>query len=247
MIIRGKSGGVILRFGTEKDYALLDELEKKLKENPDDVDLLIQKGVLYLDASEDDKLAFPPLDRAIHVDPNNVDALFWRAYADYVLLGDPTKERELVEKALALDPNRVDCNYMLSILFSDNNDVGKSIHYLEKALQLEPTWINVRLNLACDLLRCYKFSSARETLLDGLKIYKKFELPKAASRMEWYYEDYVTGRVHYTDWHLKDWLERVKVERKKARVMFLKVVSVLILITCTVISLWQLIKWIIFA
>ncbi|MFC1854779.1 hypothetical protein ACFLY6_02840 [Candidatus Dependentiae bacterium] len=49
-----------MRFGTEKDYALLDELEKKLKENPDDVDLLIQKGVLYLDAAEDDDLAFPP-------------------------------------------------------------------------------------------------------------------------------------------------------------------------------------------
>ncbi|MFC1854349.1 tetratricopeptide repeat protein [Candidatus Dependentiae bacterium] len=230
---------------TEKCCVLLNKLEEQLKENPDDVDLLIQKGFLCLDAFEDDEMAFPPLDRAIQIDPKNVDALFWRAYADLALLGDDVKRRELLEKALSIDPDRADCNSIISTVFRDS-DPHKSIHYLEKALKQEPTWIYVRIKLVDEFLRCCDFIAVKETLLDGLKIYKKFELPKSASRMEWYYEDYVTGRVHYTDWHLKDWLERVDAEEKRVRAIVSKFILKFVLAICAAIFLWQLIKWAVF-
>ncbi|MFC1854350.1 tetratricopeptide repeat protein [Candidatus Dependentiae bacterium] len=198
------------RFGSVEDHRYLQSINKRLSNEPNNVDLLIEKGFLCVTIFEDDGEAEPALRKAIELDPNNIDALFWLASMHFYCIGDMSSAEKFLIRALKVDPNRADCRYLLaSVLFSIEGFSSGCLENLEKAVRLEPNWPNIRLWFVDLLIMSFRLLKARSETLEGLRLFNEFKLPVDADRKTFYIENFVTGRAYYTKYDFNVCLKRI--------------------------------------
>jgi len=116
----------------------VDTLRSMLKDDPKNLNLLIQLGNLYFDAEQFGQ-AIEVYSRALEIDPKNADVrtdmgIMYRKKRDY--------DRAVAEfkKAAETDPKHVNSRYNLGIvLLHDKQDIKGAIKAWEDFLRLEPT------------------------------------------------------------------------------------------------------------
>ena len=116
----------------------VDTLRSMLKDDPKNLNVLIQLGNLYFDA-EQFSPAIEAYSRALEIDPKNADVrtdmgIMYRKKRDY--------DRAIAEfkKAAEVDPKHVNSRYNLGIvLLHDKQDIKGAIKAWEDYLRVEPT------------------------------------------------------------------------------------------------------------
>jgi len=116
----------------------IDTLRSILKDDPKNLNVLIQLGNLYFDANQFDP-AIETYSRALELDPKNADirtdmGIMYRKKRDY--------DRAIAEfkKAAEVDPKHVNSRYNLGIvLLHDKGDIKGAIKAWEDYLRVEPT------------------------------------------------------------------------------------------------------------
>jgi len=114
-------------------------------------------------------LAYEYLARALVLDPKNAQA--WWVMADLQRhMGRYDRALALAKKAVEMAPQDHWAHYVLgSALIRVNLDEG--IKSLEKALELKPGWVVVRVNLSAAYIQAGKFSEALKQIEAYLKAY----------------------------------------------------------------------------
>ena len=115
-----------------------DALRSVLKDDPKNLNALIQLGNLYFDANQFDP-AIEAYSKALEIDPRNADVrtdlgIMYRKKRDY--------DRAIAEfkKAAEIDPKHVNSRYNLGIvLLHDKHDIKGAIKAWEDYLRVEPT------------------------------------------------------------------------------------------------------------
>ena len=155
---------------SKEDIKELDRLKQKLEKDPDNVNLLFKIGMLLFDPFIDTEAALPYFKKAMKLDPQNPDFPFWTGYFLYHNECDYEKSKELFEHALKLDPNRVEFNSMMfNALWEVTNDEKIGLKYLLKAIDLQPDWLNPRIQYINYLTNQKEFHKA-ERELEALRI-----------------------------------------------------------------------------
>lgn len=116
----------------------VDTLRSMLKDDPKNLNVLIQLGNLYFDADQFSQ-AIEVYSRALEIDPKNADVhtdmgIMYRKKRDF--------DRAIAEfkKAAELDPKHVNSRYNLGIvLLHDKQDIKGAIKAWEDYLRVEPT------------------------------------------------------------------------------------------------------------
>ncbi|MCK4499853.1 tetratricopeptide repeat protein, partial [Candidatus Babeliales bacterium] len=172
-------------YGTKDEVTRLEELEKKIALDPNDVESRIEKGFLCLDVFElETQEGLKTVMEALEVEPDNVDILFWGGALAYLGVGDCSTAEGLLERALKIAPDRADCLWWLADMTpSTSSNFEKIFSLYNQAVKLEPDWPIPRLRLIRMLIEAGRFDEAEEIAREGVKLFKDFELPEGASRM----------------------------------------------------------------
>lgn len=115
----------------------IDSLRSVLKDDPKNVNALIQLGNLYFDIDQFNQ-AIETYSKALEVDPKNVDVrtdmgIMYRKKGDY--------DRAIAEfkRAAELDPKHVNSRYNLGVvLLHDKGDIKGAIKAWEDYLKVDP-------------------------------------------------------------------------------------------------------------
>jgi tetratricopeptide (TPR) repeat protein len=116
----------------------IDHLQSILKDEPKNLDVLIQLGNLYFDAGQVNQ-AIETYSKALEINPENADVrtdlgIMYRRKGDY--------DRAIAEfrKAAEIDPKHANSRYNLGIvLLHDKGDIKGAIKVWEDYLKVEPT------------------------------------------------------------------------------------------------------------
>ena len=96
------------------DWEYMKFYEKKLKQNSNDIKVLIELGFLNMLEDGDWDEALRLLKRALDLDPKNVEALFWLAKTYYHCFFDEKATKKALEKALKINPRSAACHECLA-------------------------------------------------------------------------------------------------------------------------------------
>ncbi|MFC1854347.1 hypothetical protein ACFLY6_00560 [Candidatus Dependentiae bacterium] len=168
MIIRGKIGGVILRFGSLEEKARLYELDEHLERNPDDVDALIEFGALCSVVFEGPGDAIIALKKAIELDDKNIEAYYWIGRTYLFDCSDGGSAKKYLEKAVLLDIDNFDTQYLLAKAIDLVHDVQieLAIDYVKKY----PSFVASYINLGHAFLHHNNISGAKCALRDAYRL-----------------------------------------------------------------------------
>lgn len=169
-------------------------LKRKLEENPNDVEVLIQLGVLDFEHFHESEKALDYLKKAVEIDPLHVKAKFWLARCLCYDFFEYDQANQVLYDALRLDPNNPECLILTAWIISENDGPAEqAIEFLKKALVNAPEWPMLRYHLAWLYLAIGDISAAEE------EIVKAFQIPtldpaRITNEVERYYESTITGR-----------------------------------------------------
>ncbi|MCK4499664.1 hypothetical protein KAU11_04160 [Candidatus Babeliales bacterium] len=220
-----------MSLGTEEESIRLNQINMALIKSPKSIELLMQRGILYLDVFKDEISAFDSFNKILGIDPKNAIALFWIAYTDYHLVGDEEKEKKLLNQALKINNRCAECYYLLAaILASDSSTSIKEIikHY-KKAIKFDPKLVFARVSLSRLLVRRFQFSKATKLLFESLKYIKKHIPGLKRDLVNDYYECLVSGQSSYDKSQILEMLEDIKKKQREFW-LFVLVVSVAVLL-----------------
>lgn len=125
--------------------------------NPQDKKSESRKGeiakniaLIYIEQGEDEK-AIAAIDEAKQANPG--DANLMQAEADmYYKMGDMAKYRETIEQVLETNPDDATLYYNLGVSSAELGEKDRAIEYYKKAIELDPTMHNARINIAYVIL-----------------------------------------------------------------------------------------------
>lgn len=119
------------------DHNALHDLEDMVKENPTNLEALIQLAHLYFDSSQLDK-AIPAYEKALKIDPKNAN-LWTDIGVAFRRTSEPQKAIECFEKAIALDAKHEQSRFNKGIVLL--YDLGKrqdAIKSFQSVLAINP-------------------------------------------------------------------------------------------------------------
>src|SRR5690606_29019267 len=70
----------------------------------------------------------------------------------YFELGDNAKFKELLKEATAKDPNNPELQFNLGVLSQDSGEFDMAKKYYDRAIELDPSYINAKINMAAMIL-----------------------------------------------------------------------------------------------
>lgn len=111
-------------------------LEELLREDPKNVDLFYNLGMLYTDLGNPKK-AIELLLQCIEISPSHVNAHVALGFA-YMRAGDLKKAKEFTLKALEIDPNNPFALKNLGGIFGKEGDNLRSVYYLQRSFNINP-------------------------------------------------------------------------------------------------------------
>lgn len=107
-------------------------------------------ALIYIEKGEDEK-AITAMEEAKQENPDDVNLL--QAEADmYYRMGDKEKYREIMEEIVAQSPDDPVLYYNLGVSAAETGQNEQAIDYYEKALELDPSMDNARINIAYIIL-----------------------------------------------------------------------------------------------
>jgi tetratricopeptide (TPR) repeat protein len=107
-------------------------------------------ALIYIEKGEDEK-AITAMENAKAENPGDVGLM--QAEADmYYRMGDMAKYREIMEKIVAQNPNDAVLYYNLGVSAAQMKENERAIDYYKKAIELDPSMHNARINLAFVIL-----------------------------------------------------------------------------------------------
>src|SRR3990167_7226149 len=176
------------------DYEKIDDLENKLRRDPDNLDLLSQKAFIYF-LGYDDKNVIKIYNKIIQLYPGNINAYMWLSYYLYQVMSNSVESIDIAEKGLKIDPENAALHliiaWALDFLDEDND---KFKYHLQKAIELKPTWIAPRITFIDYLFRNEQYQKANDEINVALKYFDPdFAVP--ADPIKYQYEFYITGRA----------------------------------------------------
>ena len=111
-------------------------LEELLKQNPEDVDLLYNLGMLYTDLGNP-VTAIPLLEKCIEIAPHHGNAHVALGFA-YMRGGDLKTAKEYTLEALKIVPNDPVAHRNLGGIFGKENDYLNAFYHLQKSYNINP-------------------------------------------------------------------------------------------------------------
>jgi tetratricopeptide (TPR) repeat protein len=113
-------------------------------------DVLQKVTLIYISRNENEK-ALALMKDAREANPDDKSLL--RAEADMAYkMGDMTKYSVLMEEIIAEDPNNPELYYNLGVGSANKGDKEKALSYYKKALELDPSFTNAKINIAATML-----------------------------------------------------------------------------------------------
>lgn len=179
-----------------KNKLYMTSLEKRLENNPEDIQALLHKGIMLFASTyleHDAGLAI--LLSIIAKNPSYVDAYLWLGEFYHFVNGDYHEATKYLKIALEIDPMRADCHALLAGALQEYPDIDprEVANHYRKSFELEPTFLNPRFYLAQYFFELERFSDARHEFEEMLKYLTNREWP-TNNPVEEYYEDLITGR-----------------------------------------------------
>lgn len=191
---------------SNEDKRKIDKLDAIIQHNADNVLERMQKGFILFQAQCDGE-AIKAFNEVLERNPQYVDAYIWLAELLLFHWADAETAIPLLEKAQEISPQRADIYYLFASAYQKQNNTAQMLFHLQKAIQLEPTWLTPRMCLIQYLITEDKHEEARYEL-NELEKYQQNNLPAPNNEMLVYYEKFITGRL-MTD-YAKEWLEQLK-------------------------------------
>ena len=197
---------------TKKDRKELENLKSLLAKNPSNIKLLLKIGMLLFDPFIEIDLAIPYFKKAVKLSPNNLNVLFWTGYILYHGMWKYSEAKKLFERALSIDPNRAEFHYMMFyVLWHMTKNEMTGLHNLLKAIELQPKWLDPKIQYIVYLIGKNKFEKAKNELSIAYSLleerYKNKKI-KGINILEQYYLDN-SGGVDY------EFTKRMLDEKKK--------------------------------
>src|SRR5690606_14744137 len=96
-------------------------------------------------------MAIQAIKEARAQNPKDVNLIITEANL-YYKLEDVARYKQLTEEAIQLDPNNDDLFYNLGVISADAGDVENAETYYKKTLEINPNYINAKMNLAALIL-----------------------------------------------------------------------------------------------
>jgi tetratricopeptide (TPR) repeat protein len=169
-------------------------LNKHLEENPENIDALIQLGILEFECFHNHKKAVNFLEKAIELKPLDVNARFWLATCFYHDFCEFDKAKKLLVEVLKLDSNHPESLSLMAWIISNTyGPLNEAINYVQKALIYAPDWPMLRHQLAGLYVSIGKIKEAEQEVKRALEI-PPLDPEKISNEVQRYYESVVTGR-----------------------------------------------------
>ncbi len=131
---------------TEDLPTVIAEMEKKCKQNPDNVVTLHHLGLVYMKAGRIDE-AIESLEKCLVIDEQANQPMI-NLGAIYFGQGNLDKAQELNEMAIKAQPDTsAQAHANLGLIWQHRNELDKSIASYEKAIQYDPKLASVWMNL----------------------------------------------------------------------------------------------------
>lgn len=105
---------------------------------------------IYKSRGENDK-ALNAISKARKENPEDLNLLISEANL-YFELGDNAKFKELLKEATAKDPNNPELQFNLGVLSQDSGEFDMAKKYYDRAIELDPSYINAKINMAAMIL-----------------------------------------------------------------------------------------------
>ncbi len=122
---------------SEQFHRMIDALESKIAENPEDVGALIQLGNIYFDDHQFEK-AVQTYEKALEIKPDNPDVLTDLGVM-YRRSGNPEKAMEAFSKAVAVDPTHQIAMYNKGVVqMHDLNDIKGAVQSWKRLEAINP-------------------------------------------------------------------------------------------------------------
>lgn len=184
---------------TAEDKQRLIELDKILEKNPSDIPALLEKGFIFHEGCMDDE-AIKTFKEILKIDAKNLDAYTWLCESIW-MYGDSPELKKTAEEALKIYPNQAVfykfLAYALEVVYYSKPEKIKELYpvYLKKAIELEPTWLSIRIALIEFLIRNKQFDEAKKEIQEAFKqIQDNFPEPKNDTQR--HYEELITRRLN---------------------------------------------------
>jgi len=107
-------------------------------------------ALLYVSQGKNDE-AISAVKEARSQKPKDIDLIITEANL-YYQLEDLDRYKALIQEATTLDPNNADLYYNLGVVSADAKDIENAEKYYKKALELNPSYVNAKMNLAALIL-----------------------------------------------------------------------------------------------
>ncbi|MCK4499039.1 tetratricopeptide repeat protein [Candidatus Babeliales bacterium] len=201
----------------QKERSYKEKLQQKLKQNPNNIKILIELGFMYMEDMDDTEKALRLLNRALILNPENVDAFFWIAMTYFHYFpNDLEKAKKLLEKALKIDNTRADCHHLIyNVINNLGENREKHTFHLKKAIEMEPTWIRPRITFVYLLISANKLKEAQIVAQETLNVFNNLKTSTQITPIKKYYEKYITGRTSSIKPKIETLFKRIKKARLK--------------------------------
>ena len=105
---------------------------------------------IYKGRGENDK-ALNAISRAREANPEDLNLLITQANL-YFELGDHQKFQQLLKEATKKDPNNPELQFNLGVISQETGDLDSAKKYYDRAIELDPKYINAKINMAAMIL-----------------------------------------------------------------------------------------------
>lgn len=175
---------------------VIAEMEKKCKNNPDNVVAFHHLGLVYMKAGRIDD-AIKALERCIVIDDQANQPMI-NLGAIYFGMGNLDKAQELNEQAIRVQPDTsAQAHANLGLIWQQRNDLEKSIEAYEKAIQYDPKLATVWMNLTSVLTMKGEDERALKAARKATELEPDSALAQNNLAVALYFsEDYATAKIH---------------------------------------------------
>ena len=178
-----------VRLIDKKRFNLLQNL---LIKEPTNILYLVEFGALLLLAYNDINQAIDVFKKVLKFDSKNIDARFWLATIYYYCFDHVKQAENYIKEVLKIAPcDARALSFMYLISWRTTKSMANGVHYLEKAIKNEPSWILPRIQLALFYLYDKQGDQACKVLLN----IKNINVRKSAHIIDLYNAHYVSGNI----------------------------------------------------
>lgn len=107
-------------------------------------------ALIYVN-KEDDKNALAAMKEAREESPDDINLMLSEANV-YYKMGDTEKFKSILEEATTKDPKNPELQYNLGVIASESDQPEEAMAYYNKAIELDPTYVNAYINNAALIL-----------------------------------------------------------------------------------------------